>query len=96
MAGHKRNLLETVKRGFATDGLLRELEREGQRERDLTRELEHLTRSPAAATRNPQELKRDLATRVTNLRGLLGRHVGQTRQILQKLLSGQLECEVFG
>jgi hypothetical protein len=40
-------------------------------------------------------LQRELVDRVSDLRGLLGRHVGETRQILRRPLVGRLECEPF-
>jgi site-specific DNA recombinase len=90
----KANLLATVKRGLATDDLLRELEVESQRERKFTRELETLDRG-RKTPEDPKALERDLVARMSDLRGLLGRHVGQTRQILRRLLVGKLECEPF-
>ena len=86
-----------MKRGLATDDLLRELEAESQGERMLARELEALnrTRGRKATESNPKALERDLVARRSDLRELLGRHVGQTQQILRRVLVGRLECEPF-
>ncbi len=42
-----------------------------------------------------KQLERDLVARVSDVKGLLGRHVPQTRQILRKLIVGRLTCEAF-
>ena len=42
-----------------------------------------------------RHLRQELRARVTDARGLLGRNVPQTRQILRKLLVGRLACEPF-
>ena len=43
-----------------------------------------------------KRLERELGERLADVKGLLGRHVPQTRQILRKLIVGRLTCEAFG
>jgi hypothetical protein len=88
-----RNLLAAAARGIATDEILREVEAEGQREQTLEREMAQLEREKRAADQST--LTHELQNRVADVRGLLGRHVGQTRQILRRLLVKKLKCEPF-
>jgi hypothetical protein len=95
METHTRNLLDTVKRGRATDAPLQELESETQRKKLLIAELDALDRQAIAGTLDGKGLERELPTRAADVRGLLGRHVGTTRQILWKFMVGRLACEPF-
>ena len=40
-------------------------------------------------------IRREFRRHIADVRGVLGRHVPQTRQILRKLLVGPLPCEAF-
>ena len=61
----------------------------------MVTELEALHRSASVASLDWKRLERELATRAADIKGLLGRHVPQTRQILRKLIVGRLTCEAF-
>ena len=54
-----------------------------------------LTRHANVASLNARRLRKELAGRLANVKGLLSRHVPQARQILRKLVVGRLECEPF-
>ena len=43
----------------------------------------------------PSGSEPELRSRAADIRGLLGRHLPQTRQILRKLVVGRVECEPF-
>jgi hypothetical protein len=42
-----------------------------------------------------ERLRRELLRHVSDVRQLLGKDIRRTRQILQRLLVGRLECEAF-
>lgn len=65
------------------------------RKRSLTAELATLADLEKVASLDAERIKRDLRSRVSDVRGLLGRHLPQTRQILRKLVVGRVECEPF-
>ena len=48
-----------------------------------------------APARLQRQLVRDVLTRAADLRGLLGRHVAQARQVVRLLLEGRLVCQPF-
>jgi hypothetical protein len=87
------HLVTAVKRGKATDVLLESLEAEQARKQVLQLQLAGLTVKPVAA--DTGRIMQDLRKRLVDVRGLLGRHVPQTRQILRKLIVGRLTCEAF-
>ena len=67
-----------------------------QRKRALVAELEALTeRKQAAASLDVERLRRELRRHVAEIRGLLGKDIPRTRQILRRLLVARMECEAF-
>ena len=56
----------------------------------LTEQIAALNALEAWPHRDQTALARDLHARLTEWRGLFGRHIGQTRQLLRKLLVGKL------
>src|SRR5262245_20958971 len=92
---HTRNLVDAVARGEASDSLFARLKAEETRKRALVAELEARQQCAALASLDGKRLGRELAARTSDIKGLLGRHVPQTRQILRKLLVGRLTCEAF-
>jgi hypothetical protein len=91
-----RHLVDEIGRGYATDTLRAELQAAEQRKRALGVELEALTgRKQAAASLDVERLRRELRRRVADVRGLLGRDIPRSRQILKRLLVGRLTCEGF-
>ncbi len=92
---HLGNLVDAVARGEANDSLFARLKTEETRKKALVAELEALQRSATVASLDSKQLERELAARAADVKGLLGRHVPQTRQILRKLIVGRLTCEAF-
>lgn len=90
-----RNLVDAVARGEAEDSLFARLKTEEARKKTLLAEMEVLKRSATVASLDSKRLEREIGERVTDIKGLLGRHVPQTRQILRKLVVGRLTCEAF-
>src|SRR5439155_5812384 len=73
-----------------------ELQAAEQRKHALVAELEALTgRRQAAASLDVERLRRELRRHVAEIRGLLGKDIPRTRQILRRLLVGRLTCEAF-
>ena len=87
--------MDVVARGGANDALLARLRAEDARKNALVAELEGLHRSASVASLDWKRLERELAARAADIKGLLGRHVPQTRQILRRLIVGRLSCEAF-
>lgn len=92
---HIGNLVDVVARGGANDALLARLRAEDARKSALVTELEALHRSASVASLDWKRLERELTARAADIKGLLGRHVPQTRQILRRLIVGRLTCEAF-
>ncbi len=91
-----RTVVDEIARGYATDTLRAELHAAEQRKRALVHELEALTgRRQATASLDVERLRRELRRHVAEVRGLLGKDIPRTRQILRRLLVGRLECEAF-
>ena len=87
--------MDAVARGEAEDSLFARLKTEEARKKTLLAEMEVLKRSATVASLDSKRLEREIGERVTDIKGLLGRHVPQTRQILRKLVVGRLTCEAF-
>ena len=86
-----RTVVDEIARGYATDTLRAELQAAEQRKKALVAELEALTgREQAGADLDVERLRRELRRNVAELRELLGKDVGRTRQILRRLLVGRL------
>jgi site-specific DNA recombinase len=92
---HVGHLVDAVARGEANDALFARLRSEEARKKTLVAELAALQQSTAVASLDGKRLERELTARGADVKGLLGRHVPQTRQILRKLIVGRLTCEAF-
>jgi site-specific DNA recombinase len=79
-------LVEAIKRGDAVEPLVAALKVEGEQKKALTRELETLGAVEKVASLDAHQIKRELQTRVADVRALLGRRKPQARQMLRKLL----------
>jgi site-specific DNA recombinase len=91
-----RTVVDEIARGYATDTLRTELHDAEQRKKALVAELEALTgRRQEAASLDVERLRRELRLHVAEIRGLLGKDIPRTRQILRRLLVGRMECEAF-
>ncbi len=91
----EKHLVEGIARGEPMDALLLALRHEESRKKTLTAELATLVELENVASLDAERIKRDLRSRAADIRGLLGRHLPQTRQILRKLVVGRVECEPF-
>ena len=75
------------------DPLLAKLKAEETREKDLIRELEQLNHAGVVGSLNDARLKRELKSRLANIRGLLERHVSSARRLLKTPLEHPLRFE---
>lgn len=89
------HLVEAIATGKATEAVYSELQKAEAAKKALQTQLgsvEELTRLHAVDSRM---LARDLQTRVADLKGMLGRHIPQTRQVLRMLIPGRIVCTPF-
>ena len=93
IATRERRLLDALVDGDGTAEAIRgRLRAELIRRDQLTADLARLE---AAAPLDADQLVRDVTARAADLRGLLGRHVTQARQVVRLLLEGRLVCQPF-
>ena len=92
---HLGHLVDAVARGEANETLFARLRAENTKKQALVAELDVLQRSATVPSFDGKRLEGELAARAADVKGLLGRHVPQTRQILRKLIVGRLTCEAF-
>ena len=93
--GKQRYLVQGITRGESMDPLLAAMREEEHRKKFLVAELATLAELEKVASLDAERIKRELRSRAADIRGLLGRHLPQTRQILRKLVVGRVECEPF-
>ena len=89
------HLLEAVKQGKGTASLLGSLQAEEDRRAGVLRDLAGLEGLAKVASLDIKRMAQRLRARATDIRGLLGRHIPQARQMLRKLITGRLVCEPF-
>ena len=93
IVGQERRLLDAIADGDGTASVIRERLRDEMTRRDrLTGELVDLD---AAGVEDTEMLLRTVTARAADLRGLLGRHVVQARQVVRPLVEGRLICQSF-
>jgi hypothetical protein len=90
-----RHLVEAIATGKATDAIYSELQKEEAAKKACLVQLGYLNQMTALAATDGTRIERALAERVTDVKGALGRHVPQTRQILRKLIPGRIVCTPF-
>jgi site-specific DNA recombinase len=88
----EQRLVDAVARGEGVEPLLARLKAEGERKRALERERAALDQRARVTPLDARRLKQELKARAKDIRGVLGRHVPQTRHILRQLLVDRLEC----
>ena len=93
--GKQRYLVQGITRGESMDPLLAAMREEEHRKKFLVAALATLAELEKVASLDAERIKRELRSRAADIRGLLGRHLPQTRQILRKLVVGRVECEPF-
>jgi hypothetical protein len=90
-----RHLVEAIATGRSTDAIFDELGKEEAAKKTLVSQLDSLTQRASLTSIVGKRIERALVERVADVKGLLGRHVPQTRQMLRKLLDGQILCTPF-
>lgn len=90
-----RHLVEAVATGRSTDAIFDELGKEEAAKKTLAAQLASLTQRASLTSLDGKRIERALVERVADVKGLLGRHVPQTRQMLRKLISGRIQCAPF-
>src|SRR5262249_46104825 len=83
----ERRLVEASKRGDAVEPLVAALRGEEEQKKALARELETVGTVEKVVSLDSEQIKRELQTRVADVRALLGRRKPQARQMLRKLLT---------
>lgn len=87
-----RHLVDAVATGRATAVVFNELEKEEAAKRGLIARLSGLDQLSAL---DGPRMARALVDRVADVKGLLGRNIPQTRQVLRKLIPGRIVCTPF-
>ena len=90
-----RHLVEAIATGKATDAIYSEFHKEEAEKKTLTGQLDNLEKLVRIISLDATRMERDLRARIADLKGLLGKHVPQTRQMLRKLLDGPILCTPF-
>lgn len=90
-----RHLVEAVATGRSSDVVFDELHKEEAAKKALIGQLENLDRLTRVASLDAKRIEHHLQARVADVKGLLGKHVPQTRQMLRKLIDGRVVCTPF-
>ena len=90
-----RHLVEAIATGKATDTIYSELQKEEAAKKACLAQLARLDQLTSLAATDGTRIERDLAERVADMKGALGRHVPHTRQLLRKLIPGRILCTPF-
>jgi site-specific DNA recombinase len=89
----QNHLVDRIAAGDKNRMIVDRLNAEETRREALIRELEHLERVGDVGVLDEARLKRELKTRLANMRGLLERHVSSARRLLNILLEQPLRFE---
>ena len=89
----QNHLVDRIAAGDKNRMIVDRLNEEEARRDELIRELEHLETSGEIDSLDEARLKRELKTRLVNMRGLLERHVSSARRLLKTLLEQPLGIE---
>ena len=71
------------------------MQKEEAAKKALIAQLGDLDRLTRVASLDVKRIERDLTARIADVKGLLGSHVPQARQMLRKLIDGQVICTPF-
>ena len=90
-----RHLVEAVATGRGTDVVFNELQKEEAAKNGLISRLTNLNQLTALSSLDGKRMERALAERVADVKGVLGRNIPQSRQVLRKLIPGRIVCTPF-
>ena len=90
-----RHLVDAVATGKSTDAIFDELQKEEAAKKALIVQLGDLDRLTRVASLDVKRIGHDLKASTANVKGLLGSHMPQARQMLRKLIDGQVVCTPF-
>jgi len=90
---HEKNLVNAIAKGKRVDPLLAELEREESRREELIQELGRLQEGANIDSLDEARLKKEMNTRLADMRNLLAHHVASARRLLRTLLVHPLRFE---
>lgn len=93
ITGRMDRAMDALLNGGPKDELIARLNDEKSRKQALTEEVSKLGHLTSVVSIDAPQLKRDLRTRVADVKALLGRHTPQARQMLRKLLVGKIAME---
>ena len=89
----QNHLVDRIAAGDKNRMIVDRLNEEEARREQLIKELEQLERSGEVGSLDEARFKRELKSRLANMRELLERHVSSARRLLQVLLEGPLRFE---
>jgi hypothetical protein len=93
VAAKQEHLVDLIAGGNKDRLILDRLRAEEARRDELVKELDQLQRSEQIASLAGARFKRELRTRLADIRGLLERHVSSARRLLRTLIANPLRCE---
>ena len=93
IAAKQEHLVDAIAAGDKYRTILDRLKIEETRHDELIRELEQLDTAGEVSSLDEVRFKRELKTRLANVRGLLERHVSSARRLLKTLLEQPLRFE---
>ncbi len=89
----QNHLVDRIAAGDKNRMIIDRLNEEEARREELIKELAHLETSGEVESLDEARLKRELKTRLANMRGLLQRHMSSARRLLSTLLEQPLRFE---
>ncbi len=90
-----KHLVDAIATGKATEAVFTELQHTEATKTKLIARIRKMEQLSSLASMEGQSLTHMLADRVADVRGMLGRHIPQTRQLLRKLIPGRIVCAPF-
>ena len=91
----QNHLVDRIAAGDKNRMIVDRLNAEEARREELIKDLAHLETSGEVGSLDDARLKRELKTRLANMRGLLERHVSSARRLLSTLLEQPLRFEAI-
>ncbi len=90
-----KNLVNAVANGSQSEEVYGALKVEEERKKVLTAQLAEFANLDKLASLDAKRLARRAWEKLADVRGLLGKHTPQARQMLRKLLDGRIRCTPF-
>jgi site-specific DNA recombinase len=85
--------VEALVKGGPLDSIVEQMKIEEELKRSLTADYDALDTALAPTPLDPADIRREVAERAPDVRGVLSRQTAQVRQMLRKLLDGKIQVE---